>query len=73
VEAFMSMFDVSDLNLFEETYEGCFDSKDDFVDYFITMFDLNIPTWIVIDVEATWETALRFDYYEENGYYFRHL
>jgi hypothetical protein len=37
------------------------------------MFDLNIPTWIVIDVEATWETALRFDYYEENGYYFRHL
>lgn len=73
VAAFMSLFDVSDLHLFEETYEGYFDSKDNFVDYIIESYDANIPTWIVIDAESTWETALRFDYDEENGYYFRHL
>jgi hypothetical protein len=73
IKAFIECFDVSDLQHFEETYEGCFESTDDFVDYVLEQGDYNIPDWICVDANATWNSALRFDYYEEDGYYFRHL
>jgi hypothetical protein len=73
IKSFIECFDVSDLHLFEETYEGHFTTTDDFVNYVLEMEDCTIPNWICIDANATWNSALRFDFYEENGYYFRHL
>lgn len=73
IKAFIECFDVSDLLHFEETYEGYFESTDDFVDYVLEQGDYNIPDWVCVDANATWNSALRFDYYEEDGYYFRHL
>jgi hypothetical protein len=44
---------------------------DDFVENYIENIGETIPSWICVDYEATWNASLRFDYTEENGYYFR--
>jgi hypothetical protein len=71
VNAFLSMYSVSDLHAFEESYEGHYDDVRDFVENYLEMLGENIPSWIVVDYEATWNASLRFDYNEEDGYYFR--
>jgi hypothetical protein len=71
VKAFLSMYSVSDLHAFEESYEGQFDDVRDFVEYILDTVGEEIPSWIVVDYEATWNASLRFDYNEEDGYYFR--
>jgi hypothetical protein len=71
VTAFLSMYSVSDLHAFEESYEGQFDNVRDFVEYILDTVGEEIPSWITVDYEATWNASLRFDYNEEDGYYFR--
>ncbi len=71
VKAFLEMYSVSDLHAFEESYEGQFDNVRDFVEYILDTVGEEIPSWISIDYEATWNASLRFDYNEEDGYYFR--
>ena len=71
VNAFLSLYSVSDLHAFEESYEGHYDDVRDFVENYLEMLGENIPSWIVVDYEATWNASLRFDYNEEDGYYFR--
>ena len=71
VKAFLSMYSVSDLHHFEDAYEGYFDRVEDFVENYMENMGENIPSWISIDYEATWNASLRFDYDEEDGYYFR--
>lgn len=73
VDSFIDCFDIDDLNLFSETYKGYFESVDCFVDHYLEMYGVDIPTWVCIDASATWESALRYDFYEENGHYFKHL
>jgi hypothetical protein len=71
VNAFLSLYSVSDLHAFEEAYEGHYDDVRDFVENYLENLGENIPSWIVVDYEATWNASLRFDYNEEDGYYFR--
>jgi hypothetical protein len=71
VNAFLSLYSVSDLHAFEESYEGHYDDVRDFVENYLENLGENIPSWIVVDYEATWNASLRFDYNEEDGYYFR--
>jgi hypothetical protein len=71
VKAFLSLYSVIDLHAFEEAYEGHYDRVEDFVENYLEMLGENIPSWIVVDYEATWNASLRFDYNEEDGYYFR--
>jgi hypothetical protein len=59
---------------FEEAYEGEFDSEAHFTEEWIANFsDTQIPSWIVVDYSSTWDTALRFDYWEEDNYFFRNI
>jgi antirestriction protein len=58
---------------FEDAYEGEFDRLEDFVDNFMENMGESIPSWVVVDHEATWNCSLRHDYYEENGFYFRNM
>jgi xanthine dehydrogenase molybdopterin-binding subunit B len=64
----------------EETYIGEFACGGDFAEHLISelsiaMVDENadIVEWVVIDHEATWESALRHDYTELDGFYFRNV
>tara|TARA_A200000159_G_scaffold120788_1_gene114942 strand:- start:116 stop:550 length:435 start_codon:yes stop_codon:yes gene_type:complete len=45
----------------DEMYEGNYESVEQFIDD-RELIDHEIPSWIVIDYEATWDSALRFDF-----------
>ena len=44
-----------------ELYQGNYQSVEEFIDE-LELIDYDIPSWLVIDYEATWDSALRFDY-----------
>jgi hypothetical protein len=71
VDAFISLYDLSGLEDFEDAYEGQFNRVEDFVEHYMEVNDVEIPTWVCVDYEATWNCSLRHDYCEENDYYFR--
>jgi hypothetical protein len=58
---------------FEEAYEGEFDSEAHFTEEMIANMGENIPSWIVIDYQETWDSMLRFDYWEEDNYFFQNI
>ena len=70
VDAFISLYDVSDLENFEDNYRGQFDTHREFIEDIMEAGDYHIPNWIHIDYDSTWECELRHEYDEEDGYYF---
>ena len=57
---------------FQDKYFGHFDSKEEFIDYVLELNDnnINIPYWVNIDYENTWDNIM-VNFSEENGYYFQ--
>ena len=45
----------------DELYQGNYTDVEQFIDE-LELIDYDIPSWLVIDYEATWESAIRFDY-----------
>jgi hypothetical protein len=70
VDAFIALNNVSDLEHFEEAYEGQFDRVRDFVEYYMETYGIEIPFWISIDYENTFHN-LSEDFVEEDDYYFK--
>ena len=58
---------------FEKAYEGEFDSEAHFTEHWTVEMGDNIPSYIVIDYQATWDTTLRYNYWEEDNYFFRNI
>lgn len=54
----------------DETYQGYYDSAEDFVEQVLEQMGVEIPSWLVVDSEGTWNQSLRYDYAEHNGHYF---
>ena len=67
VDEFIEDYDVSTIENFEDMYQGEYESGADFAEQlckdcgYITN---DIPYWIVVDWERTWEVNLRHDYIE---------
>lgn len=50
----------------QEVYYGKHESPADFVRYYLENYcEISKPDWLVIDCQATWDTALRHDFYYE--------
>ena len=45
----------------DELYMGNYESVEQFIDE-LELIDYDIPSWLVIDYERTWDSAIRFDY-----------
>ena len=58
---------------FEEAYQGEFESEAHFTEEWIANMGDNIPSYIVIDYQQTWDSALRYDYWEEGNYFFLNI
>ena len=67
VDEFIEDFDVSTIENFEDMYQGEYESGADFAEQlcqdcgYITR---ELPSWIEIDWQATWDKALSYDYVE---------
>jgi hypothetical protein len=73
VKAYVKCCGIECVAGFEEAYEGEFDDVEAFVENYMEVYDVEIPTWVCVDYEATWNCSLRHDYCEENGFYFRNV
>ena len=45
----------------DELYQGNYESVEQFIDD-NELIDCDIPSWLVIDYDATWDSEIRFDY-----------
>lgn len=54
----------------DETYRGYSSDVEGFVEQVLEELDVELPSWLVVDLEGTWERSLRFDYTEHYGHYF---
>ena len=74
VDEFIEDFDVSAIENFEDMYQGQYESGAEFAEQicrdcgYITR---ELPSWVEIDWQKTWDNALSYDYIEiGDGYIF---
>jgi hypothetical protein len=71
VDAFLELYDESDLQYFQDSYQGRYDSESDFAEQFTTdVYGFDAPSFVVVDWDATWNCNLRYDYDFEDGFVF---
>ena len=72
VDAFLEEFDLMDVQHLYDAYHGRFDSEAEFAETFVNdCYGLpDMPYWISIDWEKTWDDGLSWDYTFNNGYVF---
>jgi hypothetical protein len=71
VSAFLELFDEADLQYFQDSYQGRYDSESDFAEQFTTdVYGFDAPSFVVVDWDATWNCNLRYDYDFEDGFVF---
>ena len=72
VDAFLEEFDLMDVEHLNDAYHGRFDSEAEFAENFLNdcygMPDM--PYWVAIDWDKTWDDGLSWDYTFNNGYVF---
>lgn len=56
------MGSVSDIEDCDERYQGCFHNEAEFAEQITTELYGEVPSYVVVDWEATWEQNLRYDY-----------
>ena len=70
VDEFAQEFDVDSVDHFEDIYQGQYNSGADFAEQIATdcgYITRDLPSWIEIDWQKTWDNALSYDYTELIG------
>ena len=70
VDEFAQEFDVDSVEHFEDMFQGQYNSGGDFAEQIATdcgYVTRELPHWIEIDWEKTWDKALSYDYTELSG------
>jgi len=69
VESFIDLWSVDDIEYIGDAFYGHYDSEKQFAEELVTDCygsgcdkGIGYPYWVVTDWQATWDTALRFDY-----------
>ena len=73
VDEFAQEFDVDSVDHFEDIYQGQYNSGADFAEQiatdcgYIKSYQGDLPSWIEIDWQKTWDNTLSYDYTELIG------
>ena len=71
VNAFLELYEDSDLQYFEDAYQGSYESEAEFAEEFTTdIYGFDAPSFVVVDWDATWNANLRYDFDFEDGFVF---
>ena len=73
VESFIDLWDVSDLDYIGDAFQGHYDSEAQFAEEIVEECYTrpDYPYWVVTDWQATWDSALRYDYDFSDGIIWR--
>ena len=70
IEAFIELYGEENVGQFEDSYQGEYESGAHYAESLVSdCYCLDIPSFVVIDWEATWD-QLYYDYSIEDGYVF---
>ena len=74
IDEFAEHYDIDTIEHFDEMYQGQYDSGAEFAEMIASdcgYVSRDMPSWIEIDWQKTWDNALSYDYTEiGNGYIF---
>jgi hypothetical protein len=71
IDAFLELYDENDLGNFEDAYQGRYNSEAAFAEEITTdCYGLNVPSFVIIDWQATWDQGLYYDYDFVDGFVF---
>jgi len=71
VDAFIKEEGIVNIEYVEDAFVGVYSSEAAFVEEYLDDVGYNIPAFLVVDWQATWDQSLRFDYTFVDGYVFR--
>lgn len=70
VDAFVGYHGISCVEYAQEAYRGQYDSEADFAEEFTNEIYGEVPSYVVVDWDATWECNLRHDFDFVDGFVF---
>ena len=71
VQAFIELYGEENVEHFEDAYQGEFESGAHYAESLVSdCYCLDIPAFVCIDWEATWDHNLSYDYSIEDGHVF---
>ena len=71
VAAFLDIFDIDSIGSLSDAYQGRYDSGAEFAESLVSdCYSMEMPSWVEVDWQATWDNALSYDYSESDGHIF---
>ena len=71
VSAFLDVFDIDSIGSVSDAYQGRYDSGAEFAESLVSdCYSMEMPSWVEVDWQATWDNALSYDYSESDGHIF---
>jgi hypothetical protein len=71
VDAFVKYHgSMSNVEWVEDAYRGCYDDEETFAEEYYTEIYGEVPSFLVVDWEATWNSSLRYDFDFVEGHMF---
>ena len=71
VAAFLDIFDIDSIGSFSDAYQGHYNDGAEFAESLVSdCYSMEMPSWVEVDWQATWDNALSYDYSESDGHIF---
>ena len=71
VTAFLDIFDIDSIGSLSDAYQGDYESGAQFAESLVAdCYSMDMPSWVEVDWQATWDNALSYDYSESDGHIF---
>ena len=68
IDEFANHFDIDTIDHFEDMYQGQYKDGGDFAESLVSeCYSMDIPSWVVVDWQSSWDNALSYDYTELIG------
>ena len=71
VSAFLDIFDIDSIGSLSDAYQGRYKDGAEFAESLVSdCYTMDMPSWVEVDWQATWDNALSYDYSESDGHIF---
>ena len=71
VSAFLDVFDIDSIGSLSDAYQGRYTDGAEFAESIVSeCYSMEMPSWVEVDWQATWDNTLSYDYCESDGHIF---
>ena len=71
VAAFLDIFDIDSIGSLSDAYQGEYTDGAEFAESLVSdCYSMDMPSWVEVDWQATWDNSLSYDYSESDGHIF---